>query len=66
MGAPACLCACSFCCAPNAILDPALRRSEASLQRKRCHAENAPKVINEGFVERIKADGGASVHAVPL
>jgi hypothetical protein len=29
----------------HAILDPALRRSEASLQRKRCHAENAPRVI---------------------
>lgn len=29
----------------RAILDPALRRSEASLQRKRCHAENAPRVI---------------------
>jgi hypothetical protein len=30
----------------RAILDPALRRSEASLQRVlRCHAENAPRVI---------------------
>lgn len=41
-----CVCACFVARATtNAILDPALRRSEASLQRKRCHAENAPRVI---------------------
>jgi hypothetical protein len=43
-----CVSVCVLCCARaiiHAILDPALRRSEASLQRKRCHAENAPRVI---------------------
>lgn len=40
-----CACACFMRHIIHAILDPALRRSEASLQRKRCHAENAPRVI---------------------
>jgi hypothetical protein len=48
-GSPSvCVSVCVLCCARaiiHAILDPALRRSEASLQRKRCHAENAPRVI---------------------
>jgi len=40
-----------------AILDPAPRRSEASLQFF-CHAENCQGYFNEGLVERIKADRG--------
>jgi hypothetical protein len=43
-----CVCVRALLCArynTHAILDPAPRRSEASLQRTRCRAETAPRVI---------------------